>query len=867
MPTKNKKIKVKQIFNKSIQLFKKVSSAPGFDKKYAVVSVVILFATTFLWSLLGAKVQQGNADQLVNPYLFEHANTFHKALIPAQHTFFIKWPLFLLVKLLGYSSFAYISVTVLSVLATVGIFAFILYKIESRPRIFGTLCLALTSVLLLIPAQPYAGALLPVNMAMIATRNLEYVIYIASLFMLIRSWRIRAWSFWTGVLILAVLMASDKLFLTLSLGGAAIALVVYALASGWNLVGLSVRWLVGSFVAAAGALGIIQVLDKFTIVTGSGALGPYGVVHSSHDLILGAVYGVLGLLTNFGANPAYDTTVIKNMPHQLISRLTGIGGPAYIINGLILATGLFIVWRVVKSSIVHNKNADIKLSQPYRLSIAVIWTSVAALGAFVISNHYFAVDARYLTIILFAVFISAAAFTSQRQWHPERVATVGIIICVGILFGIATLFKTQAGENKALAIINQRDKLVAQALKHHHVDVLVGDYWRVVPTKLMSGNTIDVMPLTDCTDPRQNLTSQAWQTDINKHSFAYLLSLDKSLTDYLNCSLDQITKSYGRPNSSVVIAGSQDNPTELLLFYDLGIHKSTHTPATKTPSTVLPITLDQLPYTSCPNGTTIMNIVAHQDDDLLFMNPDINSALKEGHCIRTIYLTAGDGGGDQFYWLGREQGSEAAYSAMLNSSALWVKRIVQLAPHAYVMISHPMSDYRVSLIFMRLPDGNINGSGFKRYLYQGLARLESGKVNVIDSVDNQSSFTSTQLTDALVSLMKTYQPVEIRTQANFVSKIYPDHSDHMAVGRYVKRAYAKYEAQQFENNVQIPLKYYIGYPARGLPAIISGAELILKEKIFDAYNNYDPAVCQTAEACFKSPTYGSYLARQYQNAY
>ena len=35
-------------------------------------------------------------------------------------------------------------------------------------------------------------------------------------------------------------------------------------------------------------------------------------------------------------------------------------------------------------------------------------------------------------------------------------------------------------------------------------------------------------------------------------------------------------------------------------------------------------------------------IVAHQDDDLLFMNPDIQTSIAIGHIVKTAYLTAGD---------------------------------------------------------------------------------------------------------------------------------------------------------------------------------------------------------------------------------
>src|SRR6476469_8223240 len=68
---------------------------------YIVLSMLLLIVTTVFWALLSAKLQQSNADQLVNTYLYENASTFRNALFPASHTFFIKWPLFWLIHIFG----------------------------------------------------------------------------------------------------------------------------------------------------------------------------------------------------------------------------------------------------------------------------------------------------------------------------------------------------------------------------------------------------------------------------------------------------------------------------------------------------------------------------------------------------------------------------------------------------------------------------------------------------------------------------------------------------------------------------------------------------------------------------------------------
>ena len=843
----------------------KVLTLPLFAKLYAVASVVILLATTVFWSLLGANVQRGNADQLVNPYLFEYLDAFRGALIPGTHTFLIKWPLFAAMQLFGESTRALSIVTVGVVVITIMGLAAIMYRIERRPLVFGSLCLALASVLLLVPAQPYAGGLLPVNMAMITTRNLEYLLYIGSLGALVTARRVRSWRFLLAVVGLAVLIASDKLFMILGLGGALAALISYTLLRRWRFAVLSARWLVGGGLAALLAVGLLWFVNysgQTHIISQSGA-DPYTLAFSIHSLAIASVFTVMGILTNFGANPASNYSIIRTIPRQVYQGLVSPSGISFVINALLLAAGIYIVYRLLKASLLAQKKKTSRLSNAASLSLLLIWSSAASVIIFVLSNHDYAVDARYLAIVLFAVFVSAATFLRTRKWRPERVVLVGVIIVVGILLGLFRATDNYKSETSALSVVNHRDALVQQVLRNHPVSVLVGDYWRVVPIKQRVGDGLNIAPLATCTRFGTSLTSTSWQPNLRTHSFAYLLTLDGSPTNFPACGPGQIVAAYGRPNETTLIAGTLSQPRELLLFYDHGGRPDINTRTTRVAATVTPIPLADVPNTVC-STQTIMNVVAHEDDDLLFMNPDLQHSISAGDCVRTIYITTGDGGNGQFYWLNREQGAKAAYSQMLGSTSVWIQRIVELANHEYVTVANPRDNMRVSLIFIQLPDGNLRGQGFSDTSYESLYKLETGDIETLDSVYGNSYYTSAQLIDALTSLMHTYQPTEIRTQADYVSDQYPDHSDHIAVGNFVNQAYEQYEQQQFDNQVVIPIKYYVGYPIRGMDANVSGADLRAKEAAFLAYAKFDGATCQSEEQCQSAHAYGAYLTRQYQ---
>ncbi|MDB5183024.1 MAG: hypothetical protein JWO47_808 [Candidatus Saccharibacteria bacterium] len=837
-----------------------------FTNAYVLAALVILLGSTVFWSLLSAHVHSGNADQLVNPYLFDSRSIMHGALLPGQHTFLLKWPVFYFTKLFGETARSYEVITAALSLITVGSLAYILHRIDPRPYVKGTLFLALASVLLVIPAQPYPGGLLPVNMAMIATRNIEYILYIASAWALVRAKRMVSPTWIIGCLGLIILIASDKLFLSLSIGAALVACIVYVFRQRMTLATLSARWFVTTLLAAVGSFLLLALINALHIVhIVGGGNDPYHIINSASQLAHGFIGAASGLLTNFGANPAGNTISLKAAPAEAVHHLFSLGGPILILNAILLVGGIAASLHLLKASLeIHPNNKKHEFSDSQKLSLLLIWTTLAAYGAFIATNHFYPVDSRYLSIGMFALFVSIASFTRLRQWEGRRLVLIGCILAAGMALAIPSVFKSYHNEKNASFVADQRNSRISQAISSHKVSVLVGDYWRVVPIKQLSKNNITIMPLESCITPRSILTSSKWIEDLKTSSFAYVLSLDKSQTDFPRCSVSEIFNTYGKPNASVVIEGSILHPKEMLLFYDHGIHKSAPVNAATSPASP---TIEAVPIEDLPSGVcslpTSLNVVAHQDDDLLFMNPDTQADITAGHCVRTVYITAGDAGYNQFYWLGREQGSEAAYSKMIGSDAIWIQRIIQIGINQYVTIANPKGNTKVSLIFMHLPDGNIGGSGFGASNHESLQKLFNGQISSIEAIYGGSSYSSDDLTAALVELMHFYQPADIRTLATYESKAYTDHSDHMTVSRFTTRAYDQYELNQYNNSVIIPLKHYIGYPIHAFPENVSGDDLGTKTAIFLSYAKHDGSVCQSVEQCAANPAYGFYLRRQY----
>ena len=101
--------------------------------------------------------------------------------------------------------------------------------------------------------------------------------------------------------------------------------------------------------------------------------------------------------------------------------------------------------------------------------------------------------------------------------------------------------------------------------------------------------------------------------------------------------------------------------------------------------------------------------------------------------------------------------------------------------------------------------------------------------------------------NAILSLMETYQPGELNTTAQGdYSGVVGDHSDHVGVGWYVKRAISKYLLNHTDPT---SVNYYIGYPISGKPENVFGNDLSRKIAAFVAYGRFDSEACSSLSLC------------------
>ena len=265
---------------------------------------------------------------------------------------------------------------------------------------------------------------------------------------------------------------------------------------------------------------------------------------------------------------------------------------------------------------------------------------------------------------------------------------------------------------------------------------------------------------------------------------------------------------------------------------------------------------DAVPVRTTPDSCTghQLQMVAHPDDDLLFMNPDIIREVERGACVRTVFLTTGDANRDASYWRLREDGIRAAYATMAGADDSWTPGTLVVEGHELEMST--LDDAPgITLVFMHLPDGNRRGTGNAIHQHQSLMRLWLGEIDAIDAVDGSTSYTSGDLRRTLTALIDDFHTDTLRAQDWTMDFRTGDNADHTAAARYVRAA----AAQSVSSH---RLLAYAGYPSWTQPANVNGRDLGLKADALMAYAEHDPKFCAQLQ-CVESLVTAIRNGRQY----
>ncbi|KAL5334975.1 putative deacetylase LmbE-like domain-containing protein [Aspergillus crustosus] len=237
-----------------------------------------------------------------------------------------------------------------------------------------------------------------------------------------------------------------------------------------------------------------------------------------------------------------------------------------------------------------------------------------------------------------------------------------------------------------------------------------------------------------------------------------------------------------------------------------------------------------------------LSIVAHPDDDFLFLNPDILHDIANGFTVRTVYLTSGDAGQTSEYWTSRQAGALAAYAQMAGVDGVWEETDVGV-PDKDIPLYTLRDNPNVSLAFLHIPDGSIDGNGFPLTGQESLEKLWKDEIPRIGTVDDSgTSYSKQELIDTLEYIINDFDPDSLNSLDYLHDYGTGDHSDHTSVGL-------------FTNTAAIPSVFpgsviaYRGYPIKDEPNNVDGDDLARKKDAFYTYAAYDAEVCASDAAC------------------
>lgn len=245
-----------------------------------------------------------------------------------------------------------------------------------------------------------------------------------------------------------------------------------------------------------------------------------------------------------------------------------------------------------------------------------------------------------------------------------------------------------------------------------------------------------------------------------------------------------------------------------------------------------------------------LTIVAHQDDDLLFMQPDLADLVERHAQLTTVYVTAGNGNGGLEVSDKRNDGVREAYAEGAGVLSDWTCGTIVLADHP---VEHcRLAGAPISLVFLGYPDGGKEGEKT-----DSLLRLWDGSITSAETVARQKTrFDQAGLIATVAEVIRQVGPRTIRT-LEIAGTHGRDHVDHMIVGALTLAAAA-------ESGSGATLLAYRGYDTIVEPeTAIDG----LYERSLNMLAHYHACAIDCAScgsACMKvDPTHEQWLRRRY----
>lgn len=238
----------------------------------------------------------------------------------------------------------------------------------------------------------------------------------------------------------------------------------------------------------------------------------------------------------------------------------------------------------------------------------------------------------------------------------------------------------------------------------------------------------------------------------------------------------------------------------------------------------------------------VLQVVAHPDDDLFFMNPDLSRSISTGIKVTTVFLTAGESDGHNeahsprlqdpvapanhaAYAEARQNGIRAAYAQMTTGdrTSAWQRRSIPTVGGGSAEVDVLVARPEVNLVWMQLREArSISGDNpdSLRGLWDGRVPALGVQVSSGTPVKPGFSYNKNQVVEAIAGIFAMYRPTTIRTQdptpgRTRIGGNFLDHQDHIYGARFVQAAAERYAKST--DRPHFSIQNYMSYPTTALP--------------------------------------------------
>ncbi len=277
--------------------------------------------------------------------------------------------------------------------------------------------------------------------------------------------------------------------------------------------------------------------------------------------------------------------------------------------------------------------------------------------------------------------------------------------------------------------------------------------------------------------------------------------------------------------------------------------------------TVLPSGAGKTVARASLTETSVLHVVAHPDDDLFFMNPDLSRSVRAGTKVTTAYLTSGESDGRNeargqhlkdpvqpadraSYAEARQNGIRGAYAQMATGdrTSPWARKSVPTAGGGFAEVDVLVAKPQINLVWLQLREArSINGENpdSLRGLWDGKTAALGAQLTSGSPVKQSFSYTKDQVVRTVAQVLERYKPTTIRLQdptpgmSEESGGTFIDHQDHMYGARFIQAAAERYARST--DRPHFSVQNYSGYHNTSLPSTLDPQTAEEKLRYLETY--------------------------------